>query len=196
MNPAENTEDETMTSTGTAAKVVRKTPEGSIRIHTHGAITDKGSPFPARKPLPHAIRKRSAITTLSKASAARLRRFLAQAKGPEGWLCFGITLTVPGPPITVSEWRRLWSAYRSRIHRLKNFTLIWRIEMQERGQPHVHCVCWGKTGPGRLREHWLETLGILGPFEGPYDIDREITVTCSDGNYCEIKPGHAIVTHR
>lgn len=174
---------------------------GTLQIYTHGTLSYRGSRPNATRSghPPRPSRKRSAIETLSRASAARLRRLLVQTKGPDGWVCFGATLTVPGPPISVEEWHRLWNAYRHRLLRLGNITLVWRIELQERGQPHVHCVCWGEKGPGRLLEYWLDTLNLLGPYEGPADMTRESTVTRSDGirtDRGEFRPGWAKVTTR
>ncbi len=139
----------------------------AVRIHPHGTITDRGNHKLASTGRPPTNAKRAAIHTLSRASAARLRRLLAQVQGPSGWRCFGATLTVPGPPITVEEWHRLWNAFRHRLLRNGNITLLWRIELQERGQPHVHCVCWGHKAISKFRMDWLENLGLLGPYEGP-----------------------------
>lgn len=143
----------------------------TVQIYPHGAITDRGRLEGHSASIgKHPRTRRSEITTLSRASAARLRKLLAQIKGPDGWVCFGATLTVPGPPITADEWRRLWDAYRHRLLRLGNICLIWRIELQERGQPHIHCICWAKKGSWVMRNHWLENLGILGPYEGEWDV--------------------------
>jgi hypothetical protein len=142
----------------------------TVAIYHHGTITDRGH-LETLKWKSQATRKgggiRSAITTFSSKSAANLRRLLAQVVGPKGWHCFGMTLTVPGPNIEPEEWRRLWHAYCQRLRRMGHFALIWRIEMQKRGQPHVHCICWSKDGPEQFRMAWLENLGLLGPYEGP-----------------------------
>ena len=134
----------------------------SAAVCRHGTITARR--YPAQPPVagfrrPKAIRKRSRIIKFSRKSAAGLRKLLVQACGPEGWVCFGATLTVPGPPISPEEWRRIWVAFRQRVRRYERLAIIWRIEMQEREQPHIHCVCWGRTGPGRLRELWDDAMG-------------------------------------
>jgi len=185
----------------TRAMPVYQPPQSicAVQIYTHGTLTDRGVRTKTAGVRPGSTRKRSAIETLSRASAARLRRLLAQTKGPGGWACFGATLTVPGPPVSVREWHRIWNAYRHKLLRLGNITLIWRIELQERGQPHVHCVCWGKNGSGRLREYWLDALDILGPYEGPAEMEHESTITRTDGKRTdtgEFKPGFAKVTTR
>ena len=173
-------------SPGTSPQTVN-----TVEIYTHGTITNRGlrkTTDETKRPK-RIARRRSKITTFSRASAARLRRFLVKAKGPDGWVCFGATLTIPGPVIGETEMRRMWDAYCQRLRRLGNIALIWRIELQERGQPHIHCICWGKRGPGRLREYWEDALALLGPYEGPADIDIEGSRRCSDGNYSEFKPG-------
>jgi len=106
-----------------------------------------------------------------------------------------MTLTVPGPPVTIAEWRRVFMAYRNRLSRLGNITLIWRIELQKRGQPHLHCVCWGTACTRRLRKAWLEVLGLLGPYEGPASVKRASHFS-SGKERGEFRPGWAKVTHR
>ncbi len=176
----------------------RRQEPGTFYIHANGTITDSGHiehKTLSRHNQPK--KRRSAVTTFSKASASRLRRLLAQTKGPEGWICFGLTLTVPGPNIKDTEWRRLWRAFLARVRRLDGITFIWRIEKQERGQPHIHCVCWaeGKVKAARLREHWLENLALLGPYKGPAELKLESTVT-SGKEHGEFKPGWVEVTTR
>ena len=171
----------------------------TLDIYPNGTITDRGRLEilkSTRRPRPK--KRRSVISAFSKASASRLRRLLAQTKGPDGWQCFGITFTVPGPNITDAAWRRLWRAFLARVRRLAGVAFIWRIEKQKRGQPHIHCVCWGerKVKAARLKELWLENLALLGPYNGPADIKLESTVTDSDGEHGEFKPGWANVSSR
>lgn len=151
----------------------RQQSDCTLQIYPHGTVTDRGHLSTPSLSACHARARRAEITTLSRASAARLRKRLAQVKGPEGWVCFGATLTVPGPPITAAQWRRLWDAYRHRLLRPGEICLIWRIELQERGQPHIHCICWAKNGSWDMRLQWLDNLGLLGPFEGDWDVRDE-----------------------
>jgi len=143
-----------------------------VNVYPHGTITDRGPiKTPKWKWKTGTVRKvgglRSVISTFSHKSAARLRQLLAQIVCPAGWPCFGMTLTVPGPNITPEEWRRLWCAYYHILRRMGNVALVWRIELQTRGQPHIHCICWCKDGPYYVREAWFYALAILGPYEGP-----------------------------
>lgn len=175
----------------------------TMNIYPNGTITDRGHlehlapPTPSKRPKPKRKARRAAITRFSKASASRLRRLLAQTRGPHEWACFGLTLTVPGPIITDIEWRRLWRAYLARARRLEGVAFIWRIEKQERGQPHIHCVCWEACciKAFRLKELWLENLALLGPYEGPANFKSEIVVTCGQERG-EFRPGWAKVTSR
>lgn len=169
----------------------------TARVCQHGTITHRmhAAPPTAKGRRPKVRRKRSGITTFSRASAAGLRRLLVQAIGPEGSVCFGATLTVPGPPISPEEWRRIWAAFRQKVRRYGLLAIIWRIELQERGQPHIHCICWGMAGVGRLRELWSDAMGLLGTCEGPANVDYEGVTTCGE-DYCVITPGWAKATSR
>jgi hypothetical protein len=161
-----------MHTTGVIAPSKRPQTTCTVEVYPHGTITDRGS-IESRKPKSKfkTSRKgggrRAKITTFSRNSAKRLRRLLAQVVCTKKWPCFGMTLTVPGPNITPEEWRRLWIAYCRKLRRLGNVALIWRIELQTRGQPHIHCICWCEDGPHDPRKAWFENLGLLGPYEGP-----------------------------
>jgi hypothetical protein len=162
-------------STASVPASSRAARPAAVNIYPFGTITDRGN-RPAflilkkgRERLTSS--RRSAITTFSRASAARLRRLLATTSGPDGATCYGVTLTVPGPVITPEECRRLWNAFRLRILRLNTVAIIWRIELQERQQAHFHCICWSTESINiayYMRQAWLDNLGILGPVEGPY----------------------------
>ena len=177
----------------------------TVNIHPNGTITDRGHldlsktlKFPKR-PSRKAKGRRSPITGFSKQSASRLRYELATTCGPEGWVCFGLTITVPGPIIDGPQWRRLWRAFLARARRLGGVAFIWRIEKQERGQPHIHCVCWAerRVKAERLKEIWLENLALLGPYRGDEaTIDFE-GATVRDGvTQAEFKPGWISVRSR
>jgi hypothetical protein len=140
--------------------------------------------------------RRGYIETFSKQSAARLRRYLAQLEGPAHFCFFAAALTVPGPPVTTDQFRRLWNAFRVRLIRLGNVALIWRIELQTRGQPHMHCVCWAEDGPQVIRELWLDTLGLLGPYDGPAEIMSRGQAISEDEEVVMYWPGHVTTTHR
>lgn len=179
--------------------IARRQETCTVQIYPSGTITDRGH-IENTTVLSHSNqpkKRRSAVTTFSRASASRLRRLLAQTRGPEGWECFGVTFTVPGPAIPDPEWRRLWNAYRRKLLRLGGVALIWRIELQERGQPHLHCVCWAQdiAKSAFIRIHWIKNLALLGPYEGPAELKLESSVTRGK-EHGEFKPGWASVTTR
>ena len=166
-----------------------RTPRAcALRIYPRGAVTDRGArPQTSRNGQGG---KRGAVTSFSRAAAARLRRLLATTCGPDGWTCFGATFTIPGPQIEVSEWLRVWNAFRHRIFRLRDILVVWRIELQQRGQPHVHAICWGKDPALMhygLKEAWLDSLTLLGPVEGPCELTPSkkgvVTLGRNDSRY-------------
>lgn len=198
-----------MLNENAVSPVTRPNTTCVVNVYPHGTITDFGS-LETLTGVRHTPPKtlRSKVRTFSRASAARLRQLLATAKGPDDWFCFGVTLTVPGPPISTGEWRRLWRAYNQRLRRIGNVLMVWRIELQVRGQPHVHCICWGTHTEGEfngrwanslqcvLKQHWLDTLGILGGCSGPARTKLEGQFFTDDGEEVEFERGHASVSHR
>ncbi len=178
------------------SQLVQRSAPCMVSIYPHGTITNRGASVSLRTP---PGRRRGAIKTFSRASAARLRRLLATTCGPDGWQCIGATLTVPGPEITAAEFRRVWRAFRLRLFRLKDIAFIWRVELQERGQPHLHLICWVKSYTGRIfgcfHTGWLECLGLLGPAEGPCK-KKSSGYSVSDWGRCDWKPGWAKTDHR
>ena len=169
----------------------------TLEIYRHGTITHRRR-LQCAAPLKHdrEIARRGEIETFSKPSAARLRRCLAQLEGPEHWPFFAAALTVPGPPVGTPQFRRLWNAFRVRMIRLGNVALIWRIEMQTRGQPHMHCICWAEDGPQVIRDQWMDVLGLLGPYDGPADIMSSGQAISEDENVVMYWPGHVTTSHR
>lgn len=198
-----------MSTTAQKTSGPHRQTNGAMQIYSHGTITDRGSLqtlTTTRRPPPRV--KRSGITTFSRASAARLRQLLACAKGPDGWTCFGVTLTVPGPEIDGIQWRRLWRAYVQRLRRIGVILMIWRIEKQARGQPHIHGICWGAQArrcvderwvtslQTLIGEHWMENLGLLGPCSGPTKVLQYVEIISSDNEVAQYGNGLASVTHR
>ena len=92
------------------------------------------------------IRKEGDITTFSRSSRSRLRETLAMAHLKRGGRLFGVTFTIPSPTssdiLPPDEVRAIWSDFSQHIfpRTFPHSSLIWRIELQERGQAHWHCV--------------------------------------------------------
>ena len=82
--------------------------------------------------------ERGEIVGWSKNSRRRLRNWLL-VNQPVGGVCIAATLTVPGVPISPDDWRKLMKLFTDRLNRAK-VGLVWRLELQKRKQPHLHCL--------------------------------------------------------
>lgn len=89
--------------------------------------------------------KRGKLTgEISSASFRRLREFCITHDVPKAE-CWGITLTVPGIQLLESE------SFRKIHHKFvvwcndHRVPLVWRVELQKRGQPHLHCVVFSSV---------------------------------------------------
>lgn len=101
--------------------------------------------------------KRGKISSASAASFRRLREFCVTHYCNDQ--CWGITLTVPGLEVVSPE------VFRAMHHKLvvwcndNNVPLIWRVELQQRGQPHLHCVTYGTAKDCiRICNQWYRCL--------------------------------------
>lgn len=82
---------------------------------------------------------RGQITGFSSHAALRLRTFLLTQK-VEGAQMWDVTLTIPGE-VTPDQWDTLRRRIFKRWERA-GFGVVWRVELQKRGTPHLHCVVW------------------------------------------------------
>jgi hypothetical protein len=63
--------------------------------------------------------------------------------GPSAGLhAVGVTLTVPGPPLTLDEQKKAWNAFTKYCQR-SGFSAVWRLELQRRGAVHWHLIMLG-----------------------------------------------------
>lgn len=114
---------------------------------------------------------RGQVKGWSKNSRRRFREFMLEHRAPGP--IYGVTLTVPGLPVSPDHWRKLMDRL---IHACdKNgFSVIWRLELQRRGQPHLHCIVSpvpgcvsacrmraGAQGDNAVRVWWLATWARL-----------------------------------
>lgn len=98
--------------------------------------------------------------TVSKASFRRLRKWCIQHDISGD--CWGITLTVPGLDILpIEDFKRIhhtlcvWANDNS-------VPLVWRVELQQRGQAHLHCVVFSSVNVVfRLLFQWYSLLDSL-----------------------------------
>ena len=97
--------------------------------------------------------KRSAINGFSRNSRRRLMYKIAGIRRDANLPCF-VTLTYPGEFPTVARAKRDLKILLQRFKR--KFTAvsgIWKLEPQERGAPHYHCLVWGVPEAELL--HWI-----------------------------------------
>ena len=81
---------------------------------------------------------RGDITGWSKNSRRRLRDWLL-VNQPVGGSVIAATFTVPGDAINPKDWRKLMKLLTTKLIRAK-VGLVWRLELQKRGMPHLHCL--------------------------------------------------------
>lgn len=109
---------------------------------------------------------RGEISSLSKASSRRLRRFLQESKAR--WSAF-LTLTLPAgtyPAPKVKAWfRRFLRLLRERLTEDfgKQWTVVWVIEHTKAGTPHFHLVSSGFVPRVWLSDAWWHACGNLSP---------------------------------
>ena len=104
---------------------------------------------------------RGDIVGCSVASRRRLRNFLLQNEGQGGGEQWALTLTVRFCASPV-EWRNRWVSYRRFIIH-QGIPFVWRVELQKRGVPHLHCLLWGgEFSCDLFREQWLKLWGVQG----------------------------------
>jgi hypothetical protein len=87
----------------------------------------------------HQRSKRGSVTSWSRASRRRMRRFMIENSVPEGWLTFGVTYTIPGDPVTDEQSTALWKNWSRRAEK-NGWAVVWRVEIQQRKQRHWHCI--------------------------------------------------------
>lgn len=84
--------------------------------------------------------KRGGISTWSKASRRRMRYSLLTRSMP-GAMCFGATLTVPGPVVDLELYKTLFKSWSRAVDK-RGWSAIWRCEVQSRGALHWHVILW------------------------------------------------------
>lgn len=107
----------------------------TIAIYPRGVKTKGYTPRVRRSKGAGGVR--GAIVGWSAASRRRFREWLLTHESKnQSW---GVTLTIPGEPITPEDWKRAFRQLTTRCIRAK-VGLVWRLELQQRGQPHIHCI--------------------------------------------------------
>jgi len=83
--------------------------------------------------------KRSKVKSFSTASRRRFREFLLTNSIREDYDSFSLSGTVPGPPLSVEDGKKFFKNFSVALTRL-NGCGVWRLEVQERGALHWHCI--------------------------------------------------------
>jgi len=151
---------------GISVHISRNAAGGRVTFYKNGIETCRAGKVQAAG---HQRVKRGKVAGWSAHSRGRLRRVLLVHQAPPGWGQYNVTLTVPGPPLDAAEWRELVKGFWREIARC-GYAAIWRIELQQRGQPHLHALVYTPKGSGYIHAAWWAAVEKLGPVEG---IERE-----------------------
>lgn len=133
---------------------ITKNRKGIILHHPYTGPMD-----PANVPK----RKKGDIKGWSKHSRRRFREWLITHEPISGYVSWDVTLTIPGDPIPWDnpEWRDIFKRWKDRIL-LQEWSAVWRLEIQWRGQPHWHCIMLSPPSV-RLRDITTLWLSVCGP---------------------------------
>lgn len=115
-----------------------------------------------------ATREKGDIGTFSASSRLRLRRTLArmQPRNQDDILT-GCCLTIPGAVISQERASKIWHSFCTNNCRrkFKEYPMVWRVELQTRGQPHWHLTMYLPANRQRniefrynFKEQWCEFI--------------------------------------
>lgn len=128
---------------------------GNILFYPHNGFLFGASNPGAVPPEPG---KRGEIEGFSSSSASRFRRRLLQYVGTRP--AWAITLTIRDFQ-SPERWRRCVDSFSKRVVRLGD-SGFWRVELQKRGTPHLHCLAY-TNNPSAWRDAWLAVWGVSDP---------------------------------
>lgn len=107
-------------------------------------------------------KKRGKIKGWSAASRRRFREFLLKHSIPNDLTLYALTLTIPGPVISdVLLAKSMFENFCRRIKR-RELPMIWRVEIQKRGQLHWHCMLGANLTIHEIKTMWLHSLDSVG----------------------------------
>jgi hypothetical protein len=115
----------------------------SVKSCANGLLIDTGCVYKVLKVNKRKKIKRGEITEFTRHSRKRLQNALLTLSPPKGWSRFGLCITVP---CQCDDWQEEWLKAIKRfwmfLQREKqcNFSAVYRVELQERGMPHMHLV--------------------------------------------------------
>ena len=117
--------------------------EGGVFVAAHGAQFRRSGPVFVRD----GERMRGKIGGFSPAARRRMRRLLLTACLDCPCVNYGITLTLPwhwdsdNPQPGLDAFRAAWQRFRHAwIYRFPHSAMIYRVELQTRGAPHIHAI--------------------------------------------------------
>lgn len=152
--------------------------QGNLTIYEHGAIINKGVKIMGKQIDFHGG-IRGEIKSFSAAARRRMRMFMVTHDVNPDLIECSVTLTVPGPIMTVEEKKALWKNFTTEIGR-REWACLWRLELQKRGQFHWHCIMGLKNNYGTFQEYF-ERIVLKAEKEGTSQRYRHITKKDKNG---------------
>lgn len=118
-----------------------KTVPGKLSVYPGGFKMTQDSPVESERPEHLNDTLRGDITGFSNKSATRLREFM-MTHHRENAYPFAVTLTTQGQ-YSPEQWESIIKRFRTRLSRCHpDWAVTWRVELQKRRTPHLHCVFW------------------------------------------------------
>lgn len=135
----------------------------SIRIYNSGFEMQSEFTGNNKAPDTHGI-KRAEITKFSKSSRRRLREFMLTNTAPDGYTTHQSTFTIPGSIIDYKTASQLWDNFQKNYISRKGIGMIWRKEIQKRGQYHWHTIIIapGNISSSYIMNAWFTCINNLG----------------------------------
>lgn len=121
--------------------VLRKSPS-ILRIYPHGFTYSSEKLLDQEQPEHLKDVERGKIEGFSKKSASRLRAFMLTHWGGDDSWPYAVTLTTQGM-YDPQQWESIIKRFRTSLSRKHpTWAASWRVELQKRRTPHLHCVFW------------------------------------------------------
>jgi len=91
---------------------------------------------------------------------------------PVGYMECAATFTIPGEPISYENAQKLFLKWRT-IAKDNGWAVVWRVELQKRGQLHWHCIIGMKDvrqdiAGIAIKTSWHKALELMGEVEYEY----------------------------
>ena len=141
----------------------------AIDYYPEGIVLQAGGWVQPRKDHLEGV-KRGKVTGWSKASRRRMRRFLLTNRPPDGWHIQNVTLTIPGPPLEDPKQGKIAFQGFAKAVLMRGWCGIWRMEIQQRGALHWHCIISTpkENMAETIKELWFKMIDKLGGIAAEY----------------------------